>query len=166
MAQVFHIFPRPGKKKHCLLAGSFCNLTGRQYLFQLPVSFLWLVKAQGFSCCKASGNKQICHIMTQTCALLKSNLGQFCKKACFAARAQCVPCAKMATVPTHCLQKVRSRSDRCPCNKFHFREKIYRENTSWHEAPTGRPHKSHGTGFPHVSRAWKEKTLLACWKLL
>ena len=49
------IFPGPGKKKHCLLAGSFCPLTGRQYLFQLPVSFLWLVKAQGFSCCKASG---------------------------------------------------------------------------------------------------------------
>ena len=72
----------------------------------------------------------------------------------------------MATVPTQCLQKVLSRSDRCPCNKFHFREKIYRENTLCHEAPTGRPHKSHGTGFPHVSRAWKEKTLLACWKLL
>ena len=55
MAQVFHIFPGPGKKKHCLLAGSFCNLTGRQYLLQLPLSCLWLVKAQGFSCCKALG---------------------------------------------------------------------------------------------------------------
>ena len=30
MAHVFHIFQGPGKKKcqHCLLAGSFCNLTG------------------------------------------------------------------------------------------------------------------------------------------
>lgn len=27
----------------------------------------------------------------QTCTLLESNLGQCCKKACFAARAQCVP---------------------------------------------------------------------------
>ena len=57
MAQVFHIFPGPGKKKHCLLAGSFCNLTGRQYLLQLPLSCLWLVKAQGFSCCKALGEQ-------------------------------------------------------------------------------------------------------------
>ena len=57
MAQVFHIFPGPGKKKRCLLAGSSSNLTGRQYLFQLPLSCLWLVKAQGFSCCKALGEQ-------------------------------------------------------------------------------------------------------------
>ena len=87
MAQVFHMFPGPGKKKHCLLAGSFCPLTGRQYLFQLPVSFLWLVKAQGFSCCKASGISKSATSLTQTCALLESNLGQFCKKACFTGRA-------------------------------------------------------------------------------
>ena len=66
-------------------------------------------------------------------------------------------------MPTQCLQKVRSRSNRCPCNKFHFREKIFRESTSCPEAPTGRPHKSHGTGFPHISRPWKEKALLAWW---
>ena len=83
--------------------------------FNCPFPFSGCWKHKAFHVAKHWGNRQICHIMTQTCTLLESNLGQCCKKACFAARAQCVPWAKMATVPTHCLQKVHSLTSPATC---------------------------------------------------
>ena len=65
------------------------NLLHGQAVSSSTAPFLSLVaeSTRLFHVAKHWGNRQICHIMTQTCTLLESNLGQCCKKACLAARA-------------------------------------------------------------------------------
>ena len=67
----------------------------RQYLLQLPLSFLWLLKAQGFSCCKTLREQaNLLHYDTNMHPTGIEPWPMLQKKACFAARAQCVPWTK------------------------------------------------------------------------